>query len=132
MQPDQDEIELKHSAEFKFAKTWGPTPRETLEALKKQHGTVYVLKDDEVAVVFRKPTRIEYRECQAMIAGDTGQIPRANERLASEVVVYPEPQAFQRLLDEWAGVADKVASDARRVMAREEPQHAKKYETPQT
>lgn len=116
-----------------FRKKWGNIAREKLEALHREYGQIWVLNVNDPSdpvVVFKKPSRLEYKEFQAKVADNTKYLPIANERFAKAIVVYPDETAFDALLDEWPALADKVGAEGRRVAAKEATEHSKKFELP--
>ena len=85
-------------------------PQEKIDELKAKHGDrIYVLENFDVA--FRPPLRKEWRAIKLDNA-DPAKAPFVNEKLASLVVVYPDPAAFDALCDEFAALPDLVANAA--------------------
>ena len=65
-------------------------------------------KGGEWEVVFRKPTRGEYRRFKAQI-NDPNQQSDAAEQLARVLVVYPSREAFDALLEDWPAIPEAAS-----------------------
>ena len=62
-------------------------------------------KDGEWEVVFRKPTRAEYKRFRSSI-NDPQNAADAAEQLARQCVVYPTREAFDALLEDWPAIPE--------------------------
>lgn len=85
------------------------TPQQ-IEEFKASHGRIAHVRGSDGAweVVYRKPTRAEYKRYRAM-CNDPVQKPEAMEVLARSVVVHPSKEDFDKLLDDYTMVADVCA-----------------------
>ncbi len=67
--------------------------------LKAKHGELFAIElDEDEIVVFRRPTRLEFRAYKSN-SQDESKRAVADEILCKSVVVYPEGDACEALLD---------------------------------
>lgn len=80
---------------------------EQIEAFRTSHGRIaHVVGKAGWEVVFRKPTRNEYKRFRA-IANDPAQVANCQEVLARACIVYPEKATeFDALLDDFPGIPE--------------------------
>lgn len=88
----------------------GKLTQEQINEFEAQHKRIahLVAKDGAWECVFRKPTRAEYRRFRSAI-NDPQQQSDAAERLARQLVVYPSPEAFDLLLEEWPAIPEAAS-----------------------
>ena len=83
-----------------------------LAKLRAEHGTVFEVEDEDFGlVVFRRPTKLEFRTFKSDRDDDSKKVV-ADEIFAAKVVVYPESAAFTALLDKFPVLATNVAGEA--------------------
>ena len=80
-------------------------PEAIIEAARATHGEVSELTAGEYAVLVRAPTRGEYKRFRAESL-DERKRAEAVEHLCRSCVVYPDPAAFDALLDRKPALAD--------------------------
>ena len=83
---------------------------ELLEKLKAEHKYVAYVNgefDDEIVweVVLRKPTAKEYKMLRAQVS-DGSQKATAGEVVFRKIIIYPDRDKIDALLEEWPGVAE--------------------------
>ena len=78
-----------------------------IKALEVTHKRVAVVrsKHDDWEVVYRRPTRQEYKRFRAMAQSN----PDAQEQLCRSIVVFPSKEAFDALLEDWPGIPEASA-----------------------
>ena len=81
--------------------------QEDITKLESEHRRIAVVRaaDGEWQVVYKKPTRAQYKQFRSRINNET-LAPDATEQLARQLVVYPTPEAFDALLEEWPGIPE--------------------------
>ena len=80
-----------------------------LEELRARHGTVFEVEDEDFGlVVFRRPNKLEFRAFKTARDEDSLKAV-ADEQFAMKVVVYPSPEAFSVLLDQFPVLATNIA-----------------------
>lgn len=86
--------------------------QQQLDELEATHGRIAHVrsKQGEWEVVFRKPTRAEYKQYRARHHNPM-QVADAQEILARQTVVYPSKEAFDALLEVWPAIPE-TASEA--------------------
>jgi len=79
--------------------------------LKSTHGRIahVVGKGNAWEVVFRKPTRAEYKKFKADAANPARQSD-AQEMLARSIVVHPSREAFDALLEDYPAIPEASSS----------------------
>jgi hypothetical protein len=84
--------------------------QQQIDEFEAQHKRIAHLrgKDDTWEVVFRKPTRAEYRRFKSQINDPTQQSDAA-EQLARQLVVYPSREAFDALLEDWPAIPEAAS-----------------------
>lgn len=80
---------------------------EDIKKLEADHKRIAHIraKDSEWEVVFRKPTRAEYKRFRSSI-NDPQNAADAAEQLARCCIVYPTREAFDALLEEWPAIPE--------------------------
>jgi hypothetical protein len=80
---------------------------EQIEELRKTHGRVAVVtgKDDAWQVVYKKPSRADYKRFRAM-SHRPEQASEAQEMLALKCVVHPSAEALDALLEDYPGIPE--------------------------
>lgn len=74
-----------------------------LDALRAQHGRIATADTPAGLLVFRKPTRAEYKKFQRL-ARDPEQNDIADEVLAGDTIVSHTREEFIKMLDEFPGL----------------------------
>lgn len=87
------------------------TEKETLDALRAQHGEVFETTIGRHDFVFRRATEIEYFKCIGASAKDQSQAPRALYTLAHSCVVHPSMDAFSAIVTKAPGVGVKLGTE---------------------
>lgn len=90
-----------------------------LEAAHKRVAVVRGRPDPDGAtpweVVFRKPTRAEYKMFRAN-SHNPATIADAQEKLARACVVHPSKEAFDALLEDWPAIPEAASGAFSRLM----------------
>jgi hypothetical protein len=94
-----------------------------LEATHKRIAHVRDI-DGEWEVVYRRPSRAEYRRFRSSI-NDPQQSADATEQLARSLVVYPSREAFDALLEEWPAIPEGSSKALLRLMGTATTQEGK-------
>lgn len=84
-----------------------------LEAAHRRVAHVYAR--DQWEVVFRAPTRAEYKRFRSEI-NNPNTSADAQEKLARTCVVYPTREAFDALLEEWPAIPEACSKAFSRLM----------------
>ena len=103
--------------------------REKIEALKREKGLdrVAVVRLDSVAeVVLRPPTRAEWRRFKEQ-GQDAQRRIGAAEQLVKDCVVHPEAAEFEKLLDRYPGIVDRVENVVADLAGIVEDVHVEKF-----
>lgn len=81
------------------------------QQLKKEHGEVFITKIAGLEVIWRKLKRSEYKEAMTIKFSENEDIQyfERQEFMAKKVILYPEN--VDRLLEDYAGIADIVATE---------------------
>lgn len=83
-----------------------------LETLRAKYGKIFVIEDEEFGlVVFRKPTKLEFRQLKSDRDDETRK-PVSDEIFSKKVVVYPDTPGFEALLDEFPVLATNITNEA--------------------
>lgn len=75
------------------------------DELKSEHGKVLVVRTEAGDVAFKMPRRMAYKQFLARFLDDAKKRPDALEDLARGNVVDPPLEEFDRLLEEYPGIA---------------------------
>lgn len=91
--------------------------QEQIDALEAEHKRIAVvrLQDTDVVVVYKKPNRGQYKQFRSRINNEA-LAPDATEQLARVLVVYPSPEAFDALLEEWPAIPEASSKALLRLM----------------
>lgn len=91
--------------------------KEEIEQLEATHKRIAVVRsvDGEWCVVYKKPTRAQYKQFRSR-NHDENQVADAAEQLARQLVVYPSPEAFDALLEEWPAIPEASSKALLRLM----------------
>jgi hypothetical protein len=91
--------------------------KEDLQKLETDHKRIahVVGKNNAWECVFRKPTRAEYKRFRAM-AHNSSTLPDAQENLARTCVVFPSPEGFDALLEDYPAIPEAAASEIGEIM----------------
>lgn len=81
------------------------------EELKKEHKEVYVTDIAGLQIIWRKLKRSEYKELMTTKFDDNEELEFLEKQdfVAKKVILYPEN--VEELLEEYAGVADLIATE---------------------
>lgn len=81
------------------------------EELKKEHKEVYITDIAGLQIVWRKLKRSEYKELMTTKFDDNEELEFLEKQdfVAKKVILYPEN--VEELLEEYAGVADLIATE---------------------
>ncbi len=81
------------------------------EELKKEHKEVYVTDIAGLQIIWRKLKRSEYKELMTAKFDDNEELEFLEKQdfVAKKVILYPEN--VEELLEEYAGVADLIATE---------------------
>lgn len=81
------------------------------QEVKEEHGEVFITTVAGIQIVWRKLKRSEYKEAMTTKFDDNEDIRyfERQEFMARKVILYPEN--VDRLLEEYAGVADIIATE---------------------
>lgn len=74
-----------------------------LDELKAKHGRIRAVSTSAGVLVFRKPTRAEYKKFQKL-ARDPETNDVSDETLASDTIVSHTREEFGAMLEEWPGL----------------------------
>jgi hypothetical protein len=93
--------------------------------LKSEHGNdLRIVETDDTEIVLRPPTRVEWAAFRSM-ASEKDKKQYAQEDLSRACVVYPDREAFDKLLDKRPGLGDalsdicgELAIGAERIVAK--------------
>jgi hypothetical protein len=79
--------------------------------LKEEHGEVFVTEIAGVEIIWRKLKRSEYKEIMSKKYDDNEDIQyfERQDAMARKVILYPEN--VDRLLEDYAGVSDIIATE---------------------
>ena len=96
---------------------------EDLAKLEADHKRVALVKsfdktpdgEPEWCVVYKKPNRGQYKQFRSRINNES-LAPDATEQLARALVVYPSPEAFDALLEEWPAIPEASSKALLRLM----------------
>lgn len=77
--------------------------KDKLDALRAQHGRIAIADTPAGELVFRKPTRAEYKKFQRL-ARDPEQNEIADEVLAGDTIISHTREEFVAMLDEFPGL----------------------------
>lgn len=79
--------------------------------LKKEHGEVYITTVGEIDIVWRKLKRSEYKEAMTTEFSDNPDVQYYEKQdfIAKKVILFPED--VEKLIENYAGVADVVATE---------------------
>ena len=79
--------------------------------LKEEHGEVFVTNIAGVQIIWRKLKRSEYKEIMSTKFDDNDDIQyfERQDAMAKKVILYPEN--VDRLLEDYAGVSDIIATE---------------------
>lgn len=79
--------------------------------LKEEHGEVFVTNIAGVQIIWRKLKRSEYKEIMSTKFDDNEDIQyfERQDAMAKKVILYPEN--VDRLLEDYAGVSDIIATE---------------------
>lgn len=90
---------------------------EDIKKLEAEHKRVAHLrgKNGEWEVVFRKPSRAEYKRFRAS-SHNKDMAADAQETLARQCVVYPSREAFDALLEDWPAIPEAASNAFSRLM----------------
>lgn len=91
--------------------------QEKIAALEAEHKRIAVVKsaDGGWIVVYKKPNRGQYKQFRSRINNEA-LAPDATEALARQLVVYPSPEAFDALLEEWPAIPEASSKALLRLM----------------
>lgn len=100
--------------------------QEQVKELEATHKRIAHVKDldGEWEVVYRRPTRAEYRRFRSSI-NDPQLSADATEQLARTLVVYPSREAFDALLEEWPAIPEGSSKALLRLMGTATTQEGK-------
>jgi hypothetical protein len=81
------------------------------DQLKEEHGEVFVTNIAGVQIIWRKLKRSEYKEIMSTKFDDNEDIQyfERQDAMAKKVILYPEN--VDRLLEDYAGVSDIIATE---------------------
>lgn len=79
--------------------------------LKEEHGEVFVTNIAGIQIIWRKLKRSEYKEIMSTKFDDNEDIQyfERQDAMAKKVILYPEN--VERLLEDYAGVSDIIATE---------------------
>lgn len=79
--------------------------------LKEEHGEVFVTNVAGIQIIWRKLKRSEYKEIMSTKFDDNEDIQyfERQDAMAKKVILYPEN--VERLLEDYAGVSDIIATE---------------------
>ena len=79
--------------------------------LKEEHGEVFVTNISGIQIIWRKLKRSEYKEIMSTKFDDNEDIQyfERQDAMAKKVILYPEN--VERLLEDYAGVSDIIATE---------------------
>ena len=79
--------------------------------LKEEHGEVFVTNIAGIQIIWRKLKRSEYKEIMSTKYDDNEDIQyfERQDAMARKVILYPEN--VERLLEDYAGVSDIIATE---------------------
>ncbi len=86
-------------------------PEEKLTALKREHGTIYVLDRDGQDFAFRPIKSVEYRAYHMAVATDRANIFDASEVVAKACYVYPDAAALNAVLESHPGLIPDLGGE---------------------
>ncbi len=95
-----------------------------IEAKKNEHRGVFQIDGHDVLV--RKPNLGEHRRFRAAVMEGGTKAAMATEQLARDVVVHPDLDAYDALVEDFPGVPDLIATAVSKLAKGEESAHAKK------
>ena len=92
--------------------------QEQLDQLETQHKRIAHVraKDGSWEVVFRKPTRMEYKQYRASSNNEVKKAD-AQEALCRQIVVYPAKADYDILLDEWPAIPEACGEALRSLLS---------------
>ncbi len=103
-------------------------PAELLEELSKKHEDVFVFEKGGHVFVLRRAAALVYRKW----IGRRGKGPEhnydADEELARQCVLWPEPEPLSAIFDRFPGLVTEVAGEVIALAHASEKSEAKKYE----
>lgn len=81
------------------------------DQLKEEHGEVFVTNIAGIQIIWRKLKRSEYKEIMSTKFDDNEDIQyfERQDAMAKKVILYPEN--VDRLLEDYAGVSDIIATE---------------------
>ena len=81
------------------------------DQLKEKHGEVFVTSIAGIEIIWRKLKRSEYKEIMSTKYDDNEDIQyfERQDAMARKVILYPEN--VERLLEDYAGVSDIIATE---------------------
>lgn len=81
------------------------------DQLKEKHGEVFVTSVAGIEIIWRKLKRSEYKEIMSTKYDDNEDIQyfERQDAMARKVILYPEN--VERLLEDYAGVSDIIATE---------------------
>ena len=83
-----------------------------LEELRAKHGKILIVEDEDFGlVVFRRPTKLEFRAFKSD-RDDDGRKAVADETFAAKLVLHPSSSEFNTLLDTFPVLATNIAGQA--------------------
>lgn len=77
--------------------------KDKLDALRATHGRIAVADTAAGVLVFRKPTRAEYKKFQRLNR-DPETHDSSDENLAADTIVSHTREEFMAMLEEWCGL----------------------------
>lgn len=82
-----------------------------IEELRSKYGSLYVVDlGDDGILAFRRPTRLEFRGYKQNRQDDSKRVV-ADEILVKAVVVYPDPEAVEALMDRLPALATNLQGE---------------------
>jgi hypothetical protein len=97
-----------------------------IEALKAEHGDIFVFEFSEGAIALRRPSRAAYKAFMAKVAKDQSKIADAQEQLARDCVVHPSKQEFADTIEKFPALPALISAELIALAAGEEVERAKK------
>jgi CTP:molybdopterin cytidylyltransferase MocA len=103
-----------------------------IDEQRQRHGKIVVLEaeatewDDAIFVIVKRPPRSEFKRYRAMLFDDA-QRPDAHETLTRACVVYPEGEAFMRILADQPALAQSIANKLIEAAGGDRELHVKKF-----
>lgn len=84
---------------------------DTEKSLRAKHGEILRVDTKRQTMIFRRPSRAEFRRYLGHLNGSKEEKAQAFEWIVRATIVYPEPKDFELILDKLPGLYLQASKD---------------------